>query len=171
MKNMKVLFVCTANICRSPSAEGVFRKLVANTPLGDSVEIDSAGTHDYHVGAPPDPRAVEHAAKRGYDLQHLRARQISPADFEQFDFVLAMDDANIDHLKAMCPTRLSEKIELLLDYGGPDDHREVPDPYQGRPRDFERALDLIEAACIGLKAYLLDLHRMRATSTKGGTEP
>ena len=162
---MKVLFVCTANICRSPTAEGVFRKLVANTPL-DSIEIDSAGTHDYHVGAPPDLRAVEHAAKRGYDLQHLRARQISPADFEQFDFVLAMDDANIDHLRAMCPTRLSEKIELLLDYGGPDDQREVPDPYQGRPRDFERVLDLIEAACIGLKTYLHDLHRMRAASTK-----
>ena len=162
---MKVLFVCTANICRSPTAEGVFRKLVANTPL-DRIEIDSAGTHDYHVGALPDPRAVEHAAKRGYDLQHLRARQISPADFEQYDFVLAMDDANIDHLRAMCPTRLSEKIELLLDYGGPDDQREVPDPYQGRPRDFERVLDLIEAACIGLKTYLLDLYRMRAASTQ-----
>ena len=168
---MRVLFVCTANICRSPTAEGVLRKLLANSPLRDSVEIDSAGTHDYHVGAPPDPRAVEHATKRGYDLEHLRARQISPADFEQFDFVLAMDDANIDYLRAMCPTRLAEKIELLLDYGGPDDQREVPDPYQGRPRDFERALDLIEAACVGLKGYLLDLHRMRATSTNGGTKP
>ncbi|MCY7388756.1 MAG: low molecular weight phosphotyrosine protein phosphatase [Burkholderiales bacterium] len=168
---MKVLFVCTANICRSPTAEGVFRKLVANSPLADSVDIDSAGTHDYHVGAPPDPRAVEHAGKRGYDLQHLRARQISPADFEQFDFVLAMDDANIDYLRAICPTRLAEKIELLLDYGGPDDQREVPDPYQGRLRDFERALDLIEAACSGLKAYLLDIHQMHATSPKDGTEP
>lgn len=168
---MKVLFVCTANICRSPTAEGVFRKLVGDTPLKDSVEIDSAGTHDYHLGAPPDPRAVEHAAKRGYDLQHLRARQISPADFEQFDFILAMDDANIEHLKAMCPTRLSEKIELLLDYGGPDNQRVVPDPYQGRPRDFERTLDLIEAACLGLRAYLLDLHRMRAKPTSGATNP
>ncbi|MEO8383931.1 MAG: low molecular weight protein-tyrosine-phosphatase [Betaproteobacteria bacterium] len=163
---MNVLFVCTANICRSPTAEGVFRKLVANSALGYEVQIDSAGTHDYHVGAPPDPRAVEHATKRGYDLQHLRARQITPIDFERFDFVLAMDNANIVHLSAMCPTRLSGKIELLLDYGGPDDQREVPDPYQGRPRDFERALDLIEAACIGLKTYLLDLHRLRATSTK-----
>ena len=104
-------------------------------------------------------------AKRGYDLSQLRARQISARDFERFDYVLAMDAANIGHLKAMCPTRLSEKIELLLDYGGEHDETEVPDPYQGRPRDFEHALDLIEAACQGLLAYLLDLQRMRAAAT------
>lgn len=166
---MNILFVCTANICRSPTAEAVFRELAAKGPLATELEIDSAGTHDYHVGAPPDSRAVAHAAKRGYDLQHLRARQIGSGDFERFDFILAMDDANIEHLKAMCPSRLSERIELLLDYGGPDDMREVPDPYQGKARDFERALDLIEAACTGLHSYLLDLHRMRASVPKQPT--
>lgn len=158
---MKVLFVCTANICRSPTAEGVFRKLVDKSLLAGHMEIDSAGTHNYYVGHPPDPRAIDHAAKRGYELSHLRARQISAIDFERFDYVLAMDKANINQLKAMCPSRLSQKIELLLDYGGALHEQEVPDPFQGRARDFERALDLIEAACIGLHAYLMDLQRMR----------
>lgn len=161
---MKILFVCTANICRSPSAEGVFRKLVENSPLAGQLEIDSVGTHDYHIGEAPDARAIEHAAMRGYDLSHLRARQISPDDFERFDYVLAMDAANMRHLKAICPTRLSEKIELLLNFGGARDEHEVPDPYGGRPRDFEHALDMIEAACHGLLAYLLDLQRMRAAT-------
>ena len=161
---MNVLFVCTANICRSPTAEGVFRKLVANSPLAGHLEIDSAGTHSYHAGEPPDARAIEHAAMRGYELDQIRARQIGPGDFERFDFVLAMDEANIRQLKAMCPTRLSQKIELLLDYGGADDAHEVPDPYQGKPRDFEHALDLIESGCGGLLTYLLDLQRLHATA-------
>lgn len=159
---MKLLFVCTANICRSPTAEGVFRKLAANSPLAGDLEIDSAGTHDYHADAKPDARAIERARVRGYDLDHLRARQISPRDFDYFDFILAMDDENIRHMKAMCPTRLSQKIELLLDYGSRDDEHEVPDPYQGAARDFDVALDLIEDACRGLLEYLLDLRRMRA---------
>ena len=162
---MKVLFVCTANICRSPTAEGVFRKLVADSALAQVVEIDSAGTHDYHVGEAPDARAIEHAALRGYPLAHLRARQLSPRDFETFDCILAMDDANMRYLKAMCPTRLAQKVELLLDYGSAQDAHEVPDPYQGKPRDFELALDLIEDACEGLLAYLVDLQRMKAAAT------
>ena len=161
---MKVLFVCTANICRSPTAEGVFHKLVANSPLAGYLEVDSAGTHNYHVGEKPDARAIEHAARRGYELSHLRAREINSTDFDRFDYILAMDAANIRHLKAMCPTRLAQKIELLLDYGGADDEHEVPDPFQGKPRDFERALDLIEEACQGLLEYLLDLQRMRAAA-------
>lgn len=161
---MKILFVCTANICRSPTAEGVFRKLVAESPLAGILEIDSAGTHDYYVGEKPDARAMEHAALRGYELDDLRARQISSGDFERFDYILAMDNANIRYLKAMCPTRLSQKLELLLEYGGDEDVHEVPDPFQGRPRDFERALDLIEAACRGLLDYLIDVQRMRAVS-------
>ena len=161
---MKVLFVCTANICRSPTAEGVFRKLVANSPLAGHIEIDSAGTHDFHVGENPDPRAIEHAALRGYDLGNLVARQISASDLENVDYVLAMDAANVRQLKAMCPTRLSSKIELLMDYGGKHDEHEVPDPYQGKPRDFEHALDLIEDACRGLLAYLADLRRLRASA-------
>ena len=159
---MKVLFVCTANICRSPTAEGVFRKLVADSPLAAHLEIDSAGTHGYHAGNPPDARAIEHAALRGYELDQLRARQITPGDFEHFDFILAMDDANVRQLKAMCPTRLSQKIELLLDYGVADDGHEVPDPFQGKPRDFEHALNLIESACGGLLTYLQDLQRLQA---------
>ena len=162
---MKILFVCTANICRSPTAEGVFRKLVADGPLAGHVDVDSAGTHNYYVGEMPDTRAIEHAALRGYDLDQLRARQISAIDFENSDYILAMDDANMRHLRAICPSRLAQKIELLLEYGGETDEREVPDPFQGRPRDFEHALDLIEAGCRGLLAYLMDLQRMRATAT------
>jgi protein-tyrosine phosphatase len=161
---MNVLFVCTANICRSPTAEAVFRKLVEDSPLAGKLEIDSAGTHGYHTGEPPDARAIEHAARRGYELASLRAREISPADFEHFEYVLAMDDANMRHLKAKCPTRLAQKIELLLDYGGAHAEHEVPDPFRGKPRDFEYALDIIEDACRGLLEYLLNLQRMRAAA-------
>ena len=163
---MKILFICTANICRSPTAEGVLRKLAEKSALAGQLDIDSVGTHNYHVGEAPDIRAIHHAALRGYELSHLRARQISSVDFERSDYLLAMDEANMGHLKAMCPTRLAHKIELLLDYGGPEDQREVPDPYQGKSRDFEHALDLIEAACQGLLTYLQDLQHMRA-SAKG----
>ena len=161
---MKLLFVCTANICRSPTAEGVFRKLAADTPLVGELEIDSAGTHDFHVGAAPDARAIKHAAARGYELDHLRSRLINPGDFDYYDFILAMDGDNVRNLKSMCPTRLSQKIELLLDYGSIDAVSEVPDPYQGSAREFEHALDLIEDGCRGLVAYLLDLQRMRASA-------
>jgi protein-tyrosine phosphatase len=152
-----------ANICRSPTAEGVFRKMVAAGPIAGLVDIDSAGTHGYHEGSPPDPRAIEHAKKRGYDLTPLRARAVSPTDFERFDYVIAMDALNRRHLKSICPTRLQSKIELLLDYGGEDDEYEVPDPYQGKPEDFELALDLIEAGCEGLHEYLHDQLRMRGS--------
>jgi protein-tyrosine phosphatase len=131
---VKVLFVCMGNICRSPTAEAVFRKMVAESPLAGKIDIDSAGTHGYHTGAPPDERATAHAAKRGYDLSPLRARQVSAADVEHFDYVLAMDDINLRQLKAMCPSRLQHRIELLLDYGGEEDENIVPDPYQGDDR-------------------------------------
>jgi protein-tyrosine phosphatase len=162
---MKVLFVCMGNICRSPTAEAVFRKMVESSPLAGNVDIDSAGTHGYHEGAPPDPRAIAHAAKRGYDLTPLRAREVSPSDFERFDYVIAMDELNRRHLKSICPTRLQNKIELLLDYGGESDEYEVPDPYHGKPQDFEVALDLIEAGCEGLHEYLHDQMRMRGSLT------
>ena len=121
---MKVLFVCMGNICRSPTAEAVFRKMVEEGPLKGKVDIDSAGTHGYHEGAPPDARAVSHAAKRGYDLTPLRAREVSPSDFERFDYVIAMDETNRRHLTSMCPTRLQNKIELMMDYGGEEDENE-----------------------------------------------
>ena len=163
---MKVLFVCMGNICRSPTAEGVLRKMVEESVLKGKIDIDSAGTHGYHEGAPPDPRAIEHAAKRGYDLTPLRAREVSPSDFERFDYVIAMDETNRRHLRAMCPSRLQNKIELLLDYGGEEDEYEVPDPYQGKPKDFELALDLIEAGCEGLHEYLSDQMRMRGSISR-----
>ena len=158
---ISVLFVCMGNICRSPTAEGVFRKMVADSPLAGKINIDSAGTHGYHVGAPPDARAIEHAAKRGYDLSALRCRQVNATDFERFDYILAADAMNVKQLKAMCPTRLAHKIEYLLDYGGEEEEFEVPDPYQGEANDFELALDLIEEGCRGLLEYLTDQLRMR----------
>ena len=158
--NTSVLFVCTGNICRSPTAEGVFRKMVAESPLAGKIDIDSAGTHGYHSGEPPDARAIEHAAKRGYDLTLLRCRQINATDFERFDYILAADALNMKHLKAICPTRLAHKIEYLLDYGGEEDEFEVPDPYAGEAQDFELALDLIEEGCRGLLEYLTDQMRM-----------
>jgi protein-tyrosine phosphatase len=160
---MKVLFVCMGNICRSPTAEAVFRKMVETSSLAGKVDIDSAGTHGYHEGATPDARAIAHAAKRGYDLTPLRAREVSPSDFERFDYVIAMDELNRRHLKSICPTRLQNKIELLLDYGGEADEYEVPDPYHGKPQDFEVALDLIEAGCEGLHEYLVDQIRLRGS--------
>jgi len=160
---VKVLFVCMGNICRSPTAEGIFRSMVEAGPLKGKIDIDSAGTLGYHEGAPPDPRAIAHAKKRGVDIEMLRAREVSPSDFERFDYVIAMDDANRRHLRAMCPTRLQNKIELLLEYGGEEDEYEVPDPYHGKPQDFEIALDLIEAGCEGLHEYLVDQQRMRGS--------
>jgi protein-tyrosine phosphatase len=162
---MKVLFVCMGNICRSPTAEAVFRHMVEQGPLKGKVDIDSAGTHGYHEGSPPDPRAIAHAQKRGYDLTPLRAREVSPSDFDRFDYVIAMDETNRRHLRSMCPTRLQDKIELLMDYGGEEDDYEVPDPYHGKPQDFETALDLIEAGCEGLHEYIADQMRMRGSIT------
>ncbi len=158
---MKVLFVCMGNICRSPTAEGVFRKITQSGPIAGLVDIDSAGTHGYHEGSPPDPRAIAHAAKRGYDISGLRAREVSPSDFERFDYIIAMDELNRRHLQSICPTRLKHKIELLLDYGGEVDEYEVPDPYYGSPKDFELALDLIEAGCEGLHEFIQDQLRTR----------
>ena len=159
---MKVLFVCMGNICRSPTAEGVFRKLAGERGLSGQLEIDSAGTHGFHTGHPADPRSVEHAARRGYDLSRLRAREVVPADFERFDLVIAMDESNIDQLKAFCPNHLSRKIALLLDYAPAGKYREVPDPYQGKAKDFELVLDLIEQGCQGLVDHLIEQRRASA---------
>ena len=159
---MKVLFVCMGNICRSPTAEGVFRKMAIENGLSGKLEIDSAGTHGYHAGLPPDSRATAHAAKRGVDLTALRAREVVPGDFVRYDYVIAMDEENIRHLKAICPEHLAGKIELLLDYADTSNRREVPDPYQGKAKDFELVLDLIEQGCRGLVNRLIEQRRMRA---------
>jgi protein-tyrosine phosphatase len=159
-KTVRILFVCMGNICRSPTAEGVFRKMIVGTPLEDKVEIDSAATHDYQIGSAPDVRATHHAARRGIDLTSIRARQVTTSDFRQFDYVLAMDENNLEHLKALSPTRHAHKAELFLNYsptrGQAGNQMEVPDPYMGDDKDFERALSLIEHGCAGLLKHLLN---------------
>ena len=149
-KPMRVLFVCMGNICRSPTAEGVFRRLLETHGAQHEIEVDSAGTHDYHVGEPPDRRAVAAAERRGIDLSRLRARTVSERDFAYFDFVLAMDRDNLELLHARAPNQYRERIRLMMDFA-PDAHaREVPDPYYGGAKGFEEVLDLLEQAAEGL---------------------
>jgi protein-tyrosine phosphatase len=149
----RILFVCMGNICRSPSAEGVFRRLLAAEEVGQ-VEIDSAGTHDYHVGEPPDRRAVTAAARRGVDLSTLRARLLVAEDFERFDLILAMDDENLRELRRRAPTRAHERIRLVMEFAESGTRRAVPDPYYGGPEGFEEVLDLLEEAAVGLLEYV-----------------
>jgi len=146
--------VCMGNICRSPTAEGVLRRKLRDAGLDQLVIVDSAGTHGYHVGAPPDQRAVEHAEKRGYDLSALRARQVGRADFERFDLILAMDWDNFALLEAQCPLQHRHKLRRLTEFARRHDTAVVPDPYCGGARGFERVLDLVEDACDGLVAHL-----------------
>ena len=145
----RILMVCMGNICRSPSAEGVLRARLAAAPEL-RVEVDSAGTHDYHVGDPPDPRAIEHAARRGISIGGLRARQVVAEDFVRFDLVLAMDRANLARLLARCPVGQAHKVRLLLDYAPRASLREVPDPYYAGAESFEQVLDLLELAAAGV---------------------
>ncbi len=149
---VKVLFVCLGNICRSPTAHGVFLHLVAREGLADRIEVDSAGTHAYHVKDPPDPRAQAAAAKRGVDLSPLRARKALQEDFQVFDYVLAMDRSNYDHLSALCPAGAEDKLRLFLSFAPQLGEDEVPDPYYGGTAGFERVLDMIESAAEGLLA-------------------
>ena len=150
MKTTRILFVCMGNICRSPSAEGVMRRFVEKAGLQNRVIVDSAGTHDYHVGAPPDPRAQAAAKRRGYDLAPLRARQITRNDFEVFDIVLAMDYNNLEVLHDMCPIIHRTKLGLLMRYACESKATIVHDPYYRAAKDFDLVLDCIEDACIGL---------------------
>jgi protein-tyrosine phosphatase len=149
-----ILFVCTANICRSPMAEGVLRKLLTEEGLEQKFEIDSVGTHDYQVGKAPAPEAVESARKRGYDINHLVSRKMRPHDFDHFDYILGMDKSNIANLRTIAPTRCKQKIELLLEHGDKYHGRDIPDPYGKPAKDFEIALDMIEDGCRGLLELL-----------------
>lgn len=149
-EKISVLFVCMGNICRSPTAEGVFRRLVDERAPGLDLEIDSAGTHDYHVGEPPDERAVAAAARRGIDLGRLRARQVADADFERFDLIVAMDRLNREALLARSPESCRERIRLFMEFAGSSELDDVPDPYYGGPVGFEQVLDLAEEAAAGL---------------------
>jgi protein-tyrosine phosphatase len=138
------------NICRSPTAQGVFERLVKEAGLDAHVEIDSAGTHAYHVGEPPDRRATQAAAERGIDLTPQRARRVREDDFEMFDYVVAMDRDNLEDLRAICPAHVQERLRLLLDFSETDRSGDVPDPYYGGAQGFERVLDMVEEGARGL---------------------
>ena len=147
---VRVLFVCLGNICRSPTAHAVFEHLVEAEGLADVIEVDSAGTGSWHVGAPPDRRAVAAAAERGYRMGHLRARQVQPDDIERFDYVLAMDHANLQDLRRKASRSLHARIRLFLEFGDSPGQDEVPDPYYGGEDGFGLVLDLVESAAAGL---------------------
>lgn len=155
---VRVLFVCMGNYCRSPTAEGVFRAAVLRSAPDFAIEIDSAGTHDYHVGKSPDPRSVASAARRGIDLAPLRARQVADEDFERFDYILAMDRANRAALLERAPSHLRGRIRLFMEFAQRPGVPEVPDPYYGGPAGFEQVLDLVGEAADGLLAHLLERH-------------
>ncbi|MGK8203283.1 low molecular weight protein-tyrosine-phosphatase [Burkholderia cenocepacia] len=156
MTRVAICFVCLGNICRSPTAEGVMRHHVDAAGLADRIDVDSAGTGDWHVGEPPDTRAQAAARLRGYDLSALRARQVGAADFERFDLLLAMDEANLAELRRRCPPQHRDKVRLLMEFAPGATETEVADPYFGGAQGFEQVLDQIERACEGL------LHTLRA---------
>lgn len=150
MKTVRVLFVCMGNICRSPTAEGVFRHVVAQAGLAEQVRTDSAGTHAYHVGEPPDGRAQSTAVSRGLDISDLRARRVQASDFSEFDYVIAMDRDNLSNLIHEAPAELRSRIHLFLDFAPQRKESEVPDPYYGGQQGFEKVFDMVEAASEGL---------------------
>jgi len=152
----RVLFVCMGNICRSPTAEGVLRQFIRQNNLGDKVEVDSAGTHGYHVGEAPDSRTQRAAAVRGYNLSQLRARKVARQDLDYFDLVLAMDKNNLDNLQRLASPEQQEKIKLFMDFSKNFDDNEVPDPYYGLGHGFDLVLDMVEDAAQGLIEEIKD---------------
>lgn len=150
----RVLFVCLGNICRSPTAEAVFRDLVKREAAGLLIDVDSAGTQAYHTGSPPDARSVAAAARRGIEMRGLRARKITSSDFERFDLLLAMDEQNYAELLEAAPVTHRDRVRMFLEYAPELGRREVPDPYAGGPDGFEDVLDLIQAGARGLLAAL-----------------
>lgn len=154
MKKISVLFCCMGNICRSPTAEAVFRTRVFEAGLAQQILIDSVGTHDYHIGDPPDLRTQRAARQRGYDMSGLRGRQVEVADFARFDYVLAMDNANMAILQRLCPQPQRDRLGLFLGYASRHQQREVPDPYYGGEDGFECVLDMVEDAAAGLLLYI-----------------
>ena len=150
----RVLFVCTGNICRSPTAAAVFRARAADRGLGDRLQADSAGTTGYHVGEGPDARAERHAVRRGYDMSDQQARRLEPADFERFDLILGMDRSHLDRLRQVAPPEARKRIALFLDFAPNAGTRDIPDPYYGAGGAFEQVLDLIEIGVDGLLDHL-----------------
>ena len=158
---IRILFVCLGNICRSPSAEGVFRDVLKRDGLeggGALIDVDSAGTAGWHVGKPPDSRAIKAAARRGIDISGYRARQVGRDDFFSFDYLLAMDSMNLEALEASRPSKARAKTALFLSYAPDAEVRDVPDPYYGGPQQFDFVLDLLEAGSHGLLASLRAEH-------------
>lgn len=149
MSQIKVLFVCMGNICRSPTAEGVFTHLLAEKGTKKRFLIDSAGTHAYHVGEPPDARAQQTARQRGIDLSFIRARKFAIQDFEAFDYILAMDRDNLQILQQACPAEFQHKVSLFLDFAPQRSEQDVPDPYYGGQNGFDHVFDLVEDASAG----------------------
>lgn len=152
-KNLSVLFVCTGNICRSPTAEAILHKQTQEQGL--DVEVDSAGTHGYHIGEAPDPRSVKAGARRGYDLSALRARKLTREDFERFDYLIALDEGHFTLMQAACPADLQHKLHTMMAFAPQLGFRDVPDPYYGPAAGFEQVIDLLEAATSGLVNTLL----------------
>jgi len=155
---ISVMFVCMGNICRSPTAEAVFRHYVENAGLSGNILTDSAGTHDYHVGESPDRRAQRAAEQRGYDMRGLRGRQVEEEDFRSFDYVLAMDRANLAILRGLAPQGSKAHVGLFLDHARHHAEREVTDPYYGGAEGFERVLDMVEDASEGLLQHIRQTH-------------
>jgi protein-tyrosine phosphatase len=153
MEKYKVLFVCTGNICRSPAADGILRHKLRETGLDAHIATDSVGTHSYHIGEPPTATGLKLAAKRGYDYSDLRARQLSTADFETYDMILAMDLGHHEIIQGKCPLEYKNKISMFLDYS-PLANKEVQDPYYGGPQDYEDMLDVIETGVSNLVNHL-----------------
>jgi protein-tyrosine phosphatase len=162
MKKHSVLFVCMGNICRSPTAHGVLRHKIQAHGLGHLVNVESAGTHNYHPGSEPDQRSQQHASKRGYDLSDLRARQIKDEDFTRHDLILVMDWENLALVQAICPPGLEKKVRRLTEFCLSHDSPVVPDPYYGGASGFDDVLDLVEDACEGVlrhvRRVVLDPH-------------
>lgn len=156
-RKLRILMVCLGNICRSPTAHGVLQKYIADRGLEALIEVDSAGTGDWHIGENPDSRAVAAARQRGYDISHLLARQVAVQDYDGFDYILAMDRNNLAQLRAGCPSAHRRKLQLLLAYGSLS-HDTVPDPYYSGDQGFELVLDLLEDACESFLAQLCSEH-------------
>jgi protein-tyrosine phosphatase len=157
---VKVLFVCAGNLCRSPMSQGAFEKGVREAGLADQIIVDSAGTHTYYVKSPPDNRAQEVAQQRGYDLSRQRARRVTASDFNEFDYIVAMDDSNFAHLMSICPPDLQHKLSLFMNFSSTRSGSEIPDPYYGDRKGFERVLNLVEQAAAGLLRSIRRRHRL-----------
>ena len=165
MGKVSVLFVCLGNICRSPTAHGVFQGMVDSSGFGDAIEVDSAGTGDWHIGHSPDQRTAQVAATKGYDLSQLRARLVTGDDFAQFDYIIAMDRSNLSDLKAMQPSSYQGCLSLFLDFTAQATYSEVPDPYYGGEDGFELVFNLVEEASRGLLQHIQDSHQLGANNS------